>query len=386
MKYRTFGKTGEELSVLGLDTLKLPNFKNTDRNRETNEILSHAIENGINIIDTAYSYYSFKDYENGSSEKYIGDFLDENSYRNEVFISTKLPSHLIASEKNMHEIFEKQLENLKTDHIDFYQLQNLNEKYWNMYKENGGLEFMDDLIADGRVKHMGFSSNTEMDMIVDITDDYDKWEFAETELSYITERYQSGLQGVEYMSSLGLGMMIREPLKGGALINSLPNEAKELWELIDEKRTPLELAFDYLFDKREVNTVLVGSENLSQMKQLIEIASNSDADCLSPDSRDLIHEIVWELREMRGNDCTECTHCLPCPQGVNIPAVFREYNIAKPLNNPNACALQYFTLEDGTRADSCIHCEECHRFCTQMIDISKNMEEIEEFFKTAKGF
>ena len=252
MKYRTFGKTGEELSVLGLDTLKLPNFKNTDRNRETNEILSHAIENGINIIDTAYSYYSFKDYENGSSEKYIGDFLDENSYRNEVFISTKLPSHLIASEKNMHEIFEKQLENLKTDHIDFYQLQNLNEKYWNMYKENGGLEFMDDLIADGRVKHMGFSSNTEMDMIVDITDDYDKWEFAETELSYITERYQSGLQGVEYMSSLGLGMMIREPLKGGALINSLPNEAKELWELIDEKRTPLELSFDYLFDKREV--------------------------------------------------------------------------------------------------------------------------------------
>ena len=99
MKYRTFGKTGEELSVLGLDTLKLPNFKNTDRNRETNEILSHAIENGINIIDTAYSYYSFKDYENGSSEKYIGDFLDENSYRNEVFISTKLPSHLIASLK-----------------------------------------------------------------------------------------------------------------------------------------------------------------------------------------------------------------------------------------------------------------------------------------------
>ena len=175
-------------------------------------------------------------------------------------------------------------------------------------------------------------------------------------------------------------------MKGGALINSLPNEAKELWNLADEKRTPLELAFDYLFDKREVSAVLVGAENLSQMKQLIEIASNSDTDCLSSDSRDLIHEIIWECREMRGNDCTECTHCLPCPQGVNIPAVFREYNIAKPLNDPNACALQYFTLEDGTRADSCIHCEECHRFCTQMIDISKNMKEIEEFFKNAEDF
>ena len=93
MKYRTFGKTGEELSVLGLDTLKLPNFKNTSKNGDVNEILRYAIENGINIIDTAYSYYSFKDYENGSSEKYIGDFLDENTYRNEVFISTKLPSH-----------------------------------------------------------------------------------------------------------------------------------------------------------------------------------------------------------------------------------------------------------------------------------------------------
>ena len=55
MKYRTFGKTGEELSVLGLDTLKLPNFKNTSKNGEADEILNYAIENGINIIDTAYS-------------------------------------------------------------------------------------------------------------------------------------------------------------------------------------------------------------------------------------------------------------------------------------------------------------------------------------------
>ena len=386
MKYRTFGKTGEELSVLGLDTLKLPNFKNMDGNAKTNEILVHAIENGINIIDTAYAYYAFKDYEKGSSEKYIADFLDENSYRNEVYISTKLPSHLIASRKDMEEIFEKQLENLKTDHIDFYQLQNLNEKYWNMYKENGGMDFMDDLIADGRIKHVGFSSNTEMDMIVDITDDYDKWEFAETELSYVTERYQSGLQGVEYLSSLGLGLMIREPLKGGALIENIPDEAKELWELVDEKRTPLELAFDYLFDKSEVGTVLCGAENMSQLNQYLEIASNSDTGCLSQDSKDLIHEIIWECREKRGNDCTECTHCLPCPQGVNIPAVFKEYNIAKPLNDPNACALQYFTLEDGTRADNCIHCGDCHRFCPQMINISEDMERIEEFFKDVEGF
>ena len=69
MKYRTFGKTGEELSVLGLDTLKLPNFKNTSKNGEADEILNYAIENGINIIDTTYAYYSFKDYENGSSER-----------------------------------------------------------------------------------------------------------------------------------------------------------------------------------------------------------------------------------------------------------------------------------------------------------------------------
>lgn len=386
MKYRTFGKTGEELSVLGLDTLHLPNFKKADNDAKTNEILNHAIENGINIIDTAYSYYAFKDYEKGSSEKYIADFLDENSYRNDVFISTKLPSHLISSRNDMEEIFEKQLKNLKTDHIDFYQLQNLNEKYWNMYKENGGLEFMDDLIADGRIKHIGFSSNTEMDMIVDITDDYDKWEFAETELNYISERYQSGLQGVEYLSSLGLGLMIREPLKGGALIENIPNEVKELWDLADEKRTPLELAFDYLFNKKEVGAVLCGAENISQMEKYIEIASNSDVGCLSPEAKDLINEIIWEYRLMRGNDCTECTHCLPCPQGVNIPAVFREYNIAKALNSPKSCALQYFTLEDGTRADSCIHCEECHRFCTQMINISKDLGEIEEFFKDADGF
>lgn len=386
MKYRTFGKTGEELSVLGIDALHLPNFKNENQNAKSNEILIHAIENGINIIDTAYSYPAFKDYENGSSEKYIADFLDENSYRDEVFISSKLPSHLIERGEGMEEIFEKQLKNLKSDHVDFYQLQNLNEKYWNMYKENGGLEFMDDLLADGRIRHIGFSTNTQMDMIVDITDDYDKWEFAQSELNYVSERYQSGLQGVEYLSSLGLGLMIREPLKGGALIENIQNEVMELWDLAEEKRTPLELAFDYLFDKKEVSTVLCGAEDLNQLNQFIEAALNSEPDCLSPDTRDLIYEINWHYRQQRGNDCTECTHCLPCPQGVNIPACFMEYNIAKALNNPKACALQYFTLEEGTRADSCTHCEECHRFCTQMIDISNDMEKIDEFFKGAEGF
>lgn len=212
MKYRTLGKTGEKVSILGFGAMRLPHFKDNNQINveESDKILSYGIENGINLVDTAYSYHANNLSGKGNCEEYLGNFLHENSYREDILLSTKLPSWLIKSKEDMENIFEQQLKDLKTDTIDLYMLHSLNEDYWKMFRELDVFEFLDDILSSGKAKHVGFSAHTEMDWIVDIIDDYDKFEFGLTQLNYLDERYQSGREGVEYLASHNLGTIDRK--------------------------------------------------------------------------------------------------------------------------------------------------------------------------------
>ena len=382
MKYRTLGKTGEKVSILGFGAMRLPHFETNDQiyKEKSDEILSYGIENGINLIDTAYSYHANNLSGKGKCEEYLGNFLYDNSYRDEILLSTKLPSWLINSKEDMENIFEEQLNDLKTDSIDLYMLHSLNEDTWKKFREINVFEFMDELLDSGRVKHMGFSAHTEMDWIVDIVDDYERFEFALTQLNYLDERYQSGREGVEYLSYHNLGTMIMEPLRGGRLVQNVPQDIMELWDMAEEKRTPLEWAFQYLWNMEEVNTVLSGMNSLEQVKENIEIANRSEINSISENDLELIKEVAWEYKQRKGNDCTGCGYCMPCPHGVDVAGCFREYNVAKMLNNPAGSAMHYFSLDRGTRADNCLHCDDCLNHCPQMIHISEDLKKVEEFF------
>ena len=382
MKYKTLGKTGEKVSILGFGAMRLPHFERDDQinEKETDKILSYAIEKGINLIDTAYNYHAPNLSDKGKCEEYIGKFLNENSYRDEIFLSAKMPSWKIKSQEDMDAIFENQLKDLKTDSIDFYMLHHLDEDNWKKYRKINVFEWMDELLSSGKVKHMGFSAHTEMDWIVDIVDDYEKFEFGLTQLNYLDERYQSGREGVEYLSSHGLGTMIMEPLRGGTLVQNVPQDIMELWDMAEEKRSPLEWALQYLWNMEEVDVVLSGMNSIEQIKENIEIASRTEINSISKNDQELIKEVAWEYRERRGNDCTGCKYCMPCPHNVDVASCFREYNVGKMLNSPKASAFHYFALDPRTRADRCLHCDDCLNHCPQMIHISEDLKKVEEFF------
>ena len=97
MLYNTLGKTGLEVSRLGFGTMRLPTKGSNDQiiEDEASEMLTYGIENGINLIDTAYPYHSDTLEGSGNSERFLGKFLNENSYRDDVLICTKSPSWAI---------------------------------------------------------------------------------------------------------------------------------------------------------------------------------------------------------------------------------------------------------------------------------------------------
>ncbi len=382
MIYNTLGKTGLKVSRLGFGTMRLPtNYSNAEIDEtEATKMLEYGIENGINIIDTAYPYHNDVLSGSGNSETFLGNFLKENSLRDEIILQTKSPSWAIEKKSDFEFYLNEQLEKLQTDYIDIYLLHSLTVPTWNNVNELGVLDFLDDCLSSGVVKHIGFSSHIEVDYLIEILDEYPKWEVALTQMNYLDEYYQSGIMGLNYLKEINVGSMIMEPMRGGRLINNIPEKVKAWWEISEVKRTPVEWALQYLWNRDDVDCVFSGMSSLEHVKENVKYASTEDI--ISEYDLEIIREVAREYKSSsQGNDCTRCGYCMPCPNGVDIINCLTEYNIAQMMNDPKASAMQYFSLiGDDSRADSCIDCKECLPFCTQMLDIPAELQKVYEYF------
>ena len=381
MLYNELGKSGLEVSRLGFGTMRLPTKGSNDNidEAEASKMLEYGIENGINIIDTAYPYHSETLEGSGNSERFVGKFLKENSLRDEVLISTKSPSWAIEEKSDFDMYLDEQLEKLQTDYIDIYLLHSLTVPDWEKVKNLDVLDFLDEALSSGKVGHVGFSSHIEVDYLIEIIDEYPKWEVVLTQMNYLDEYYQSGIMGLDYLKQENIGSMVMEPLRGGRLVNNIPQEVQKLWDMAETRRTPVEWAFQYLYNRDDVDCVLSGMNSLDQVKQNIQIASTIDE--ISQNDQEIIREVARTYRTFLGNRCTRCGYCMPCPHGVDIINCLTEYNIAHMMGDPKASAMQYFTLiDDDSRADSCIDCKECIPFCTQMLDIPAELQKVYEYF------
>ena len=201
MLYNKLGKTNLEVSRLGFGTMRLPTTGSNDEiiESEASEMLTYGIENGINIIDTAYPYHSKTLDGSGESETFVGEFLKENNYREDILLSTKSPSWAIEKKEDFDFYLDEQLKKLQTDYIDIYLLHSLTVPDWEKVKGLDVLDFLDDCLTTGKVKHVGFSSHIEVDYLIEIIDEYPKWEVVMTQMNYLDEYYQSGVMGLDYL-------------------------------------------------------------------------------------------------------------------------------------------------------------------------------------------
>lgn len=181
MQYRKYGKTGEDVSVLALGAMRLPLLPGGESwqidEAQSIALIRHAIDSGINYIDTAYGYHPAQSGKAGMSEPLVGKALAEG-YREKTFLASKLPVWLVHSREDMDRLLNEQLDRLHTDHIDFYLAHALHAASWQKVYDLGICEFLDQAKADGRIRHAGFSFHDEYSVFVNILDAYD-WEFCQ---------------------------------------------------------------------------------------------------------------------------------------------------------------------------------------------------------------
>ena len=118
MKYRK-DKYGNELSILGYGCMRFPKKHGKIIMETAEQLLCHAVEQGINYFDTAYIY--------PGSEAALGEIFEKNGLRSRVKIATKLPHYLIKNKSGLDKLFEEELRRLRTDYIDYYLMHMLND-------------------------------------------------------------------------------------------------------------------------------------------------------------------------------------------------------------------------------------------------------------------
>ncbi len=368
MQYRKFGSTGVQVSALGFGCMRLPlNSDGTVDEAEAISIIRHAIDQGVNYIDTAYPYHQ------ETSEIIVGKAL-QDGYSEKVYLATKSPMWKLEKEEDFDEILEEQLQKLRTDHIDFYLLHALNkERFEEKVKGFHLIDHMMKAREAGKIRYLGFSFHDDLETFKRIVDYTDQWDFCQIQYNYINTDSQDGDEGLRYAADKGMGVIVMEPLLGGRLASLSGHVA----ECLPSDKTAVEHALDFVWDKKEVSLLLSGMSARQQVLDNLVYADRSAVGMLSEEAKAAYVKAKEVYDRMSMVACTACAYCMPCPFGLNIPELFKTYNLYGVVGKGDAQAAYE---KQQVRADQCRACHKCEQVCPQGIKVSSVMKDIAKVF------
>ena len=372
MQYRK-DKHGEDVSVLGFGCMRFSKKGGSiDIDKAEREIML-AYREGVNYFDTAYAY--------SGSEAAIGEIFERNGIRENIKIATKLPQYLVSNHAALDKFFNEELSRLRTDYVDYYLMHHLTDiAMWEKLKKVGVLEWIEQKKRSGAIRNIGFSYHGNSDGFIKILNDYD-WDICQIQYNYFDEHSQAGVAGLKAAASKGIPVVIMEPLRGGKLVQMLPEAAKKVMAQSGRDYTPAAWSFRWLYNQPEVTVVLSGMNTEEMVKENCRTASEAEAGAFTKEDFEVLSRVNELIRAKEKVGCTGCRYCMPCPKGVDIPGAFQSYN-AMYIESKSQGRFQYAQTvgmrKQSAFATQCIGCGKCEKRCPQEIPIREKLKEADK--------
>ncbi len=373
MQYRLDNKTGNKLSVLGFGCMRFPRgVTGLIDMKKTEEMITSAVEKGVNYFDTAYLY--------PGSEDALGIILEKHKLRDKVFIASKLPLVTLKSAADFDKCFDVSARRLKVSTIDYYLLHMLTSvDHWNTLVSWGIKDWIAEKKKTGQIGQIGFSFHGAGTEFLKLLDLY-PWEFCQIQYNYSDENFQAGTAGLKKAAGLGMPVVIMEPLLGGKLANALPDEAKAAFKKANSSLTPAQWALKWVWDHAEATVTLSGMNSAAQLEENAAIADICMPNSLLDTEKSAYKEVLAIFSKSCKIPCTGCGYCMPCPQGVNIPACFTAYN-SRFAMGLYAGMQQYLTSIAATSEKYgsprlCVKCGACEKHCPQSLPVMADLEAV----------
>lgn len=413
MTYRTNSTTGDKVSLLGFGMMRLPSVGgrsaregNEEIDQEmVNEMVDHALAHGVNYFDTSPAYCR------GGSERATGIALSRHS-RKDYFIATKLSNFAPStwSREASISMYHNSLKQLQTDYIDYLLLHGIGmgngmEEFEERYINNGVLDFLLEEREVGRIRNLGFSYHGDIKVFDRLLAEHDKynWNFVQIQVNYLDWRYAQQINprntNAEYLynelAKRDIPVVVMEPLLGGRLSN-VPDNIVSLLKQREPEKSVASWAFRFAGSFPKVLTVLSGMTRMEHLKD--NLLTYSPLQSLSEEEFTFLQQAADRMMQFDTIPCNDCKYCMPCPFGLDIPAILLHYN--KCLNEGNipetsqdknyrearrAYLIGYDrSVPQLRQASHCIGCGQCSPHCPQRIDIPRELHRIDKYVEKLK--
>ena len=418
MTYHINPTTKDRVSILGYGMMRLPvvgggtGRENPDApldQKMINRQIDYAIEHGMNYFDTSPAYCQ------GKSEQATGIALHRHP-RKSYFVATKLSNFAPEtwSRKASQQMFEDSLKYLQVDYVDYLLLHAIGmgddgmKEFYSRYIDNGILDWLVEQKKRGRIRNLGFSYHGDIKVFDLALKWHDEgkfhWDFVQIELNYLDWNYADEINSRNTdavylygeLKKRGIPATIMEPLLGGRLANVPDAIVAKMKERAPENSVA-SWAFRFAGTPDDVLCVLSGMSYMENLKE--NLCTFSPLKPIDKEENEFLMQIAKDIYNLNTVPCNECNYCMPCPYGINIPAVFSHYNkCIKEGNMPNKGAQdpdyrrarRAFLIGYDRRvpklrqASHCIGCGQCVEHCPQRIAIPDELHKIDKFVEQLK--
>lgn len=334
MEYTNLGNTGLKVSRLGFGGIPIQRITQ----EEATALIRKLPEYGVNYIDTARGYTV--------SEEYLGIAME--GIRDKFVLATK---SMARTREAMEKDIETSLKNLRTDHIDLYQVHNAPPAQMKIVTgEGGALEALLEAKAAGKIGHIGitaheigtFEMGLEMDWVETIMFPYNFVELQAADL-------------IRKCAEKGKGFICMKPLAGGAIENA-------------------PLAMRFIASNKDITVNIPGMANEDELKQNVAAACDP-----APLSEDDLRE-VQNIRDTLGNQfCRRCNYCQPCTMGINISFCFTINGYLTRYGLKDWAIGRYKGM--AVEPNACIECGMCESRCPYHLPIIEMLKDVYSNFQ-----